>query len=133
MEVEAIGGGEYVGKLARAFRPNKASAGYALFLAINATAVWGGVFPFLPLEIQTPQVMFWFFFAEALVFAIAFISSVVGSYFAPKRTKRFLVVLASIPYILGWVCLIAAIYVPDASFWLTTAGGAFLGLGSAGF
>ena len=30
-------------------RPNVASLGYGLFLAINAASVWGGVFPFLPL------------------------------------------------------------------------------------
>ena len=37
-------------QLAKAFAPNAASMGYALFLAINAAGVWGGVFPFLPLE-----------------------------------------------------------------------------------
>mgnify|MGYP005786782691 CR=1 FL=1 len=42
-------------------RPNVASLGYALFLAINAAGVWGGVFPFLPLDFQTPEIIFWFF------------------------------------------------------------------------
>ena len=32
--------------------PNLESIGYALFLAINAAGVWGGVFPFLPMEFQ---------------------------------------------------------------------------------
>lgn len=44
-------------------RPSTASLGYALFLAVNATGVWGGVFPFLPLDFQTPQILFWFFLA----------------------------------------------------------------------
>ena len=34
----------------RILKPNVTSLGYALFLAINAAGVWGGVFPFLPLE-----------------------------------------------------------------------------------
>lgn len=119
--------------VAAALKPNKASAGYALFLAINATAVWGGVFPFLPIEVQTPRIMLWFFLAEAFVFAAAFLASVVGAYLLPNRTKRFFVALVSLPYLAGWVCLIAAVYMKDMSFALVTAGGAFLGLGSAGF
>lgn len=121
------------GSLVAAFRPSVASLGYALFLAINATAVWGGVFPFLPLEIQSQHTMFWFFLVEASVFAAVFLASVVGSYFFPARTKRFLVPLASLPYVLGWVCLIAASYVKGASFPLVVCGGGLLGVGSAGF
>ena len=44
-----------------------------------------------------------------------------------------MVMLASVPYLLGWCCLIAAIYVHDAALVLVMAGGALLGLGSAGF
>ena len=51
--------------IARTFKPNTASLGYALFLAINAAGVWGGVFPFLPMNFQTPEVMFWFFLTQA--------------------------------------------------------------------
>ena len=29
------------------------SWGYACFLTVNATSIWGGVFPFLPMEFQT--------------------------------------------------------------------------------
>lgn len=35
------------------FKPNLTAFGYALFLAINAASVWGGVFPFLPPSFQT--------------------------------------------------------------------------------
>lgn len=115
------------------FKPNKASLGYALFLAVNATGVWGGVFPFLPLSIQTPETMFWFFLVEASVFAAAFVASIIGAYLLPVRTKRFLVHAASLPYFLGWACLIGASYARIASFPLVVAGGALLGVGSAGF
>lgn len=57
-----------------------ASLGYGLFLAINAASVWGGVFPFLPLAFQTPDVMLWFFGAESLTFAATFLASAAGTY-----------------------------------------------------
>ena len=114
-------------------RPNVASLGYALFLAINAAGVWGGVFPFLPLDFQTPEIIFWFFLAQSLVFSLCYFASAVGVYFLPGPTRRFLVRLACIPYLLGWCCLIAAIYIDHAALPLVIVGGAFLGLGSAGF
>ena len=114
-------------------RPNVASLGYALFLAINAAGVWGGVFPFLPLDFQTPEIIFWFFLTQSLVFSLCYFASAVGVYFLPGPTRRFLVRLACIPYLLGWCCLIAAIYIDRASLPLVIVGGAFLGLGSAGF
>ena len=114
-------------------RPNVTSLGYALFLAINAAGVWGGVFPFLPLDFQTPEIIFWFFLAQSLVFSLCYFASAVGVYFLPGPTRRFLVRLACIPYLLGWCCLIAAIYIDRAALPLVIVGGAFLGLGSAGF
>ena len=36
--------------LISALRPDVASLGYGLFLAINAASVWGGSFPFLPID-----------------------------------------------------------------------------------
>ena len=41
--------------------------------------------------------------------------------------------LATIPYLLGWVCLISAIYFDSFAIILVTTSGALLGLGSAGF
>ncbi len=117
----------------RTFKPNVAALGYALFLAINAASVWGGVFPFLPMTFQTQEITFWFFLAQSLVFSLCYFASAVGVYYFPGPTRRFMVMLASVPYLLGWCCLIAAIYVHDAALVLVMAGGALLGLGSAGF
>ena len=119
--------------IARTFKPNLASLGYALFLAINAAGVWGGVFPFLPMNFQTPEITFWFFLAQSLVFSLCYFASAVGVYYFPGPTRKFIVMLASTPYLLGWCCLIGAIYVHDAALPLVVAGGALLGLGSAGF
>ena len=119
--------------IARTFKPNTASLGYALFLAINAAGVWGGVFPFLPMNFQTPEVMFWFFLMQSLVFSLCYLASAVGVYYFPGPTRRFMVMLASAPYLLGWCCLIGAIYLHGIAQTLVVAGGSLLGLGSAGF
>ena len=122
-----------ISNIARTFKPNTASLGYALFLAINAAGVWGGVFPFLPMNFQTPEVMFWFFLMQSLVFSLCYFASAIGVYYFPGPTRRFMVMLASAPYLLGWCCLIGAIYLHGIAHILVIAGGALLGLGSAGF
>ena len=122
-----------VASLIDMLKPNVASLGYGLFLAVNAAGVWGGVFPFLPLEFQTREIVLWFFLAQSLVFSASYLASAVGVYFFPGPTRKFLVKVASAPYAIGWSCLIAAIYVQDFALPLVTVGGAFLGLGSAGF
>lgn len=114
-------------------KPNVASLGYGLFLAINAASVWGGVFPFLPMEFQTSQIVFWFFLSQSLVFSASYLASLLGSYFFPRATRAFLVQLTTAPYLLGWVALISAIYIREFSLVLVVLGGALLGLGSAGF
>ena len=122
-----------ISNIARTFKPNTASLGYALFLAINAAGVWGGVFPFLPMNFQTPEVMFWFFLMQSLVFSLCYFASAIGVYYLPGPTRRFMVMLASAPYLLGWCCLIGAIYLHGIAQALVVAGGSLLGLGSAGF
>lgn len=119
--------------IAQTLKPNTASAGYALFLAVNAAGVWGGVFPFLPFEFQTPEILLWFFLAQALTYSATYLANAAGAYFLPGQTRRFLVKLTSAPYFLGWCCLIAAIYLDALALPLVVCGGALLGLGSAGF
>lgn len=119
--------------IASILKPNITSLGYGLFLAINAAGVWGGVFPFLPMEFQTTEIVFWFFLAQSLVFSFSYFASALGSYFFPGPTRTFIVRLATMPYFLGWCCLIAAIYLDAWALPLVIVGGALLGLGSAGF
>ena len=122
-----------IASLVHILKPNVTSLGYALFLAINAAGVWGGVFPFLPMGFQTSEIVFWFFLSQSLVFSLSYFASALGVYFFPGPTRRFVVMLASVPYFLGWCCLIAAIYLDALSLPLVVAGGGMLGLGSAGF
>lgn len=114
-------------------RPNVASLGYGLFLAINAASVWGGVFPFLPLSFQTSAVMLWFFAAESVAFTATFLASAAGTWFFPAETRRFMVKAVAVPYMGGWCLLIGAMYLPGAAMPLAGVGGALLGVGSAGF
>lgn len=129
-------GAECGGRLARAvalLRPNVASMGYALFLAVNAAGVWGGVFPFLPMGFQTPTIVFWFFLAQSLAFAGGFFANALIAYRWPTMARRFIVKVTVAPYMAGWALLIAATYVDAAAVPLVTAGGTLLGVGAAEF
>lgn len=120
--------------IAQTVKPSPVSLGYALFLAINAAGVWGGVFPFLPMDFQTPSIIVVFFVAQSLTFFAAYVASVAGAYRFPQLTHVFIVRLAVAPYLLGWTCLIGAMYLETVSPEpLVAVGGALLGLGSAGF
>ncbi|WP_425319388.1 helix-turn-helix transcriptional regulator [Raoultibacter timonensis] len=85
------------------------------------------------MEFQTQEIIFGFFLAQSLVVSLSYFASALGVYFFPGPTRRFLVVAASVPYFLGWCCLVGAIYIDEAALPLVVIGGALLGLGSAGF
>lgn len=116
-----------------ALKPNMVSFGYGLFLAINAASVWGGTFPFLPMDFQTSEVLLWFSLAQSLAFALSFFTSALGTYLFPSLTRTFSVKLVVAIYMLGWCFLIGALYFRSWAVQLSFVGGGFLGLGSAGF
>lgn len=99
---------------------------------MNATSIWGGVFPFLPLEFQTAEVTLTFFLAQSLAFWSAFVGSAVGSYCFPREARRMLVSLSAILVFAGSACLIGAMYLFEAALALVAAGGVLLGIGCAG-
>lgn len=114
-------------------KPDIAILGYALFLAINAASVWGGVFPFLPMGFQTRGVMTCFFLAQAVSFTFVFFAS---AYLAQRRKMALtpsLLALAVGACIGGWALLIIGLYVDVAVGPLATMSGCALGLGSALF
>ena len=114
-------------------KPNIAALAYAMFMATNAAGIWGGVFPFLPFDMQSNALLFWFFLAQATLFFTTFLFVAALSYFLPPITARPLVVGAGAPYFLGWTLIIGAMYFPEARTPLLVFGGASLGAGSAGF
>ena len=116
-----------------------ACLGYALFLAANATAVWGGVFPFLPLDIQTPVMISAFFAAQASAFALRFAVGAVLAYVWPRTARTFHPVGVSLVYAAGWLCLIVLPYVEDTGILVGDApvlavwGGVLIGWATASF
>lgn len=108
------------------------SWGYACFLTVNATSIWGGVFPFLPMEFQTAEITLTFFLAQALAFGGAFVVSMLGAYYFPHEARRMLVSLSALLIFFGSACLIAAMYVTVATLVLVAGGGVMLGIGCAG-
>ena len=113
-------------------RMHVSSWGYACFLTVNATSIWGGVFPFLPLEFQTAEITLTFFLAQALAFGGAFVASMFGSYYFPRGARVMLVSLSAILVFAGSACLIAAMYTTMITLALVFAGGVLLGIGCAG-
>jgi DNA-binding CsgD family transcriptional regulator/MFS family permease len=114
-------------------KPNVSSFGYALFLAINATSIWGGAFPFLPIEFQTFDVLTVFFFVQSLAFWGSFLLCMTCSYLFPRLTRGNLIVICTLLLFAGSISLIAPLYLPTLTFALVIAGGILLGIGSAGF
>lgn len=122
--------GKFVGWRSETFM---ALIGFAVFLTVDAVSVWGGVFPFLPEMMQTHQVTMTFYLAKTAMLFTAFLLGAVTLYRTPKLARRAPVALAAIPLFLGSSLLIAAIYVPQATFPIILAAGLLLGFGSAAF
>lgn len=122
-----------VTKILKLFVPNRTSLGYAIFTAVSAAGIWGGVFPFLPLGFQTRDIVFWFYLCQSLACTLAYLASFVGVYRWPRFPRDLLAKVSCIPYFLGWCCLIGAIYLHGNALVLTAIGGALLGVGSVGF
>lgn len=113
--------------------PTAASLGYALFLAVNATGVWGGVFPFLPDSIQTAAIMFWFYLALSLALLVVFVASARLPLRLTHIRPFYQVVGAGVVYFSGWAALIAAMYLRPYAFPASVTGGVLLGAGSGMF
>jgi DNA-binding CsgD family transcriptional regulator/MFS family permease len=119
--------------LIQTLKPNVSSFGYALFLAINATSIWGGAFPFLPIEFQTFDVLTVFFFVQSLAFWGSFLFCMACSYLFPRLTRGNLIIICTLLLFVGSISLIAPLYLPTLTFTLVIVGGILLGIGSAGF
>ena len=107
-------------------------AGFALFLVINASQAWGGVFPFLPMSFQTDKVTLIFYLTQALAFFATFAASTLGAYRFPGATRYMMVGIVTTLVFAGSASIIAAMYAPAHTMALVVAGGLLLGVGCAG-
>lgn len=114
-------------------RPNTASLGFGLFLAIHASSVWGGAFPLLPLTLQTFDVMTLFAIVECLAFSLTFFASMAFSLYCPNLMRHRTAVLCGPIMCLGSICLIAPLYATEWLIGLVVIGAICLGVGSATF
>ncbi|MDO4502383.1 MAG: helix-turn-helix transcriptional regulator [Coriobacteriia bacterium] len=127
---------ELMRKALELVRPSTVSLAYALFLATNATVIWGGTFPFLPLEFQTRQMTVSFFTAQTLAFSLSFVACLALLLLRPPGivpNRLATAVAPAAPYALGWALLIAAMYLPDLLQPLCVGAGALIGCSVAGF
>jgi DNA-binding CsgD family transcriptional regulator len=111
-------------------QPSLASLAYGLFIATNATCLWGGLFPFLPAEFRASKVMSSFYLAVTLSSTASYL---LCAAFAIRRRSankgKESAKPAVVVYLLGWVCVIAAAYVHAQMVVLTIVGGTLLGVG----
>ncbi|MEE8716834.1 MAG: helix-turn-helix transcriptional regulator [Coriobacteriales bacterium] len=122
----------------RALRaPNKGRAvtvlGFALFVATNETIVAGGVFPFLPLEMQATGAMTLFHAVLTLAFTLCLGAGAAASYRRPRLASLFPIRTASAVYVLGWAALTAWVYLPQRANVLCPLAAALIGVGIALF
>lgn len=110
-------------------RVNIAILGYALFLVINACSLWGGVFPFFPIEFHTEDVTFAFMTAQSLASFFTYAIVLFFSFKMPSLVTRSLHGVASFPAFLGGILLIAALYLPEHRVFIVVAAGICFGVG----
>ena len=112
--------------------PHASVAGFAIFLVVYASQIWGGVFPFLPTDFQTQEVTLAFYLSQSLAFCTSYVASAFGSYYFPAAARRMLVTLSIALAFVGSCMVIAVMYIPAFTMMLVMGGGAFLGVGCAG-
>lgn len=103
--------------------PHASVAGFAIFLVVYATQIWGGVFPFLPTDFQTQEVTLTFYLSQSLAFCASYVASAFGSYYVPSAARRMLVTLSISLTFIGSCFIIAVMYVPMFTLGFIVAGG----------
>lgn len=110
---------------------NIAVLGYALFLVINASSLWGGVFPFFPQDFHTFEVTFVFMQAQSLASLAVYVGFFLLAFFSPKALVKPMHMASSLPVFAGGALLIAALYLPQWRLALVAIAGVLIGAGSA--
>lgn len=120
-------------KLSQALKPSVENFGFATFLSLSATSVWGGIFPFLPDSAQTSVSTILFYALQLAAFSLTFLFFVLLSYRRPDTAGRIRVLLGAVPLSMSGAMLIAAMYLEAASMQLIVASALLYGFGSACF
>jgi DNA-binding CsgD family transcriptional regulator len=100
-------------------------------LVINAVVLWGGAFPFLPIEAQTQEATAAFYLLQSSAFGMTFLVGMFAARVLSRLTRLMLVLVSVTPILAGSSCLIMARHLPSLSMTLTCMGALLLGVGCA--
>ena len=84
-----------------ALKPDVPSFGYATFLSINATSIWGGIYPYLPAFCQTSLTTIVFYTVQIAVFWLAFCAAMAFTWARPGLSRGAHVLAFSAPLAFG--------------------------------
>ena len=93
-----------------ALKPDVPSFGYATFLSINATSIWGGIYPYLPAFCQTSLTTIVFYTVQIAVFWLAFCAAMAFTWARPGLSRGAHVLAFSAPLAFGPLMLVGAMY-----------------------
>ena len=80
-----------------ALKPDVPSFGYATFLSINATSIWGGIYPYLPAFCQTSLTTIVFYTVQIAVFWLAFCAAMAFTWARPGLSRGAHVLAVAAP------------------------------------
>ena len=112
---------------------NVTSFGYAVFLSISVTSIWGGVYPYFGDAWRTAGMTTAFYVTQIAAMGIAFAMLLALAWHRPRIAERVHALGFSVPLAAGPLLLIASMYLEGATPALVIAGAALTGAGSAGF
>lgn len=116
-----------------ALKPDVPSFGYATFLSINATSIWGGIYPYLPAFCQTSLTTIVFYTVQIAVFWLAFCAAMAFTWARPGLSRGAHVLAFSAPLAFGPLMLVGAMYLESLALALVVGAAALIGVGSAGY
>lgn len=114
-------------------KPDISSFGYATFLSISTTSIWGGVYPYLPDPCQTPRTTILFYLVQMIFFLLTFCSGLTLTWKNTQWARKIHIAVFSIPLGAGPLMLIAAMYTEVAPLPLIIGAATLVGIGSAGY
>ena len=112
---------------------NVRSFGYAVFLSISVTSIWGGVYPYFGDAWRTAGMTTAFYVMQIAAMGLSFATLLALSWYRPRAAERVHALGFSVPLATGPLLLIASMYLEAATPVLVIVGAALTGAGSAGF
>lgn len=116
---------------AELLKPNVLNFGFAVILSINAASVWGGVFPYFPVDAQTSISTVSFYLMQLAAMATTYLAGLAIGWRNPCAIGRLGVLACSLPLSMGSLILVSAMYIPSHTLPLIACAAFFVGLGSA--